>query len=262
MQIQKAIQSLPSEQRRAVMQWLTTQGPFLDNSPPIAEDYLLEACGVLVNGTAIGEAAECKMNGLVRELVSFTPSDWQISPINVICTQDNRPKQEVPVINHWELSTVQASLAANPKRLDSWLDIETHAGQTFTRIAVSKDAFAPLQGHPFVRSAADRILVLLHTLDELKSCFDENGQRTADGHRLYNDHFTGDNGWFSDSSASEKNDFRKQLTFPHPDQPGQNLFCTWHGKIRTPPYRIHFSWPIRSESPLYVVYIGPKLTKR
>ena len=43
---------------------------------------------------------------------------------------------------------------------------------------------------------------------------------------------TGDNALFSDSSDSEKHDFRKELTFPHPDNPKDSLFCTMHGKAR------------------------------
>jgi hypothetical protein len=42
----------------------------------------------------------------------------------------------------------------------------------------------------------------------------------------------------------------------------EKIFCTWHGKVKTPQYRIHFSWPISAVAPLYVVYIGPKITKR
>jgi hypothetical protein len=96
----------------------------------------------------------------------------------------------------------------------------------------------------------------------LKGCFDDQGHRNDEGHRLYANHFTGAKASFSDSSDSEKNDFRNELTFAHPEQPGETLFCAWHGKIKTPQIRIHFSWPVRSEAPLYVVYVGPKITKR
>jgi hypothetical protein len=32
--------------------------------------------------------------------------------------------------------------------------------------------------------------------------------------------------------------------------------------LKTQQIRIHFSWPIRVDTPLYVVYVGPKITKR
>ena len=117
-------------------------------------------------------------------------------------------------------------------------------------------------GHPFVPSAAERIRVLLHTLDRFKGCFNEQGQRNDEGHALYANHFSVQKGWFSDSSDAEKNEFHAELTFPHPQRPGETLFCPWHGKVKTPQIRIHFSWPVRANEPLYVVYVGPKRTKR
>ena len=104
--------------------------------------------------------------------------------------------------------------------------------------------------------------MLLRTLDSFRGCFDEDGQRTAEGHRVYNEHFTGEKAWFSDSSATEKNEFKDEMTFACPDDPSQRLFCTWHGKVKTPQIRIHFSWPVRADSKVYVVYVGPKITKK
>ena len=46
------------------------------------------------------------------------------------------------------------------------------------------------------------------------------------------------------------------------DDPTKTLFCPWHGKVQTPQLRVHFSYPIRANEPLYIVYVGPKLTKR
>ena len=73
---------------------------------------------------------------------------------------------------------------------------------------------------------------------------------------------SGEEASFSDSSDSEKRGFRARLTFPHPDKPGESMFCTWHGKVRHMMLRLHFSWPVRADEPVYVVYAGPKLTKR
>ena len=99
-------------------------------------------------------------------------------------------------------------------------------------------------------------------LHDLKNCFDDRGQRTPEGHETYRKHFTGKKAWFSDSSDSEKADFRRDLTFSHPADAGETLFCTWHGKVKTPQLRIHFSWPVHAAEPLYVVYVGPKITRR
>lgn len=107
-----------------------------------------------------------------------------------------------------------------------------------------------------------RIVELLETLNKYKNCFDEQGQRSAEGDRLYQDHFAKTKGWFTDSSDEEKNEFKEKLTFKHPANRNENLFCAGHGKVKTPQIRIHFPWPVRANEPLYVVYIGPKLTKK
>ena len=218
--------------------------------------------GSVVTDRAVGEAAICRFRGLLRELVSIAPSDWLFTPVNVIWVRDDASRLNVSVPNHWTIASVQASLAANPERTNSWAALETQTRRTCTRLTFAEYAFRPLDGHPYVPGAAERIRVLLHVLNELKGCFDEKGQRSSEGHRLYEEHFKGEKAWFSDSSETEKNDFHKKLTFPHPDAPGESLFCSWHGKVKTPQIRIHFSWPVRSDTTLYVVYVGPKITVR
>ena len=101
----------------------------------------------------------------------------------------------------------------------------------------------------------------MDTLHRFRTCFDERNQRTPEGQRIYQDHFTGNKSWFSDSSDTEKDAFEAELTFHHPNQQGARLFCAWHGKVKSPQLRIHFSWPIPGGAPLYVVYVGPKITR-
>ncbi len=79
---------------------------------------------------------------------------------------------------------------------------------------------------------------------------------------MHRDCFEGDRAWFSDSSDTEKSRFRRELTFPHPEEPAKSLFCPWHGKERHQTLRVHFSWPIQAGKPVYVVYAGPKRMKR
>lgn len=260
--MQQAVQGLPASQRAALMQWLTRHGPYWEDAQLHNPDDWLEVDGNPVTETALGEAAICRLRGLPRELVSFAPSDWLLSSIIVTWVQDKTPKLEVSVPNHWELNSVQKALAASPTQVDSWNGLASQVKRACTRLTFADNAFEPFEGHPFVPGAAERIQVRLEILDRFKGCFDDHGQRTAEGHTLSTEHFTGDKAWFSDSSDTEKNDFKKELTFPHPDKPGETLFCTWHGKVKTRQIRIHFSWPVRSDTPLYVVYVGPKITKR
>lgn len=79
---------------------------------------------------------------------------------------------------------------------------------------------------------------------------------------LFQDHFVGEKAWFTDSSDAEKREFRTEMTFPHPTVPQERIFCPWHGKVKIQQMRVHFSYPIKRSEPLYVVYIGPKISRR
>lgn len=98
--------------------------------------------------------------------------------------------------------------------------------------------------------------------EELKQCVGDDDGLNAEGLEIQQNHFVGDKAWFTDSSDGEKREFKNELTFPHPERPGETLFCTWHGKVKTPQMRVHFAYPLKRNEPLYVVYIGPKITKR
>ena len=117
-------------------------------------------------------------------------------------------------------------------------------------------------GVPFAKSAADRFVALLNVLDRLAGAFNNEGTRDAEGHRIVSDFFTGDRAWFTDSSESEKRDFRHELTFVSPDNPSSPVFCPWHGKVSHLTLRLHFSWPLAKGKSVHVVYAGPKITKR
>lgn len=243
------------------MQWLTRQGPFWEDARLHSSDDYLECNGEIVTDTAVGEAAICCIRGNKYQLASATPSSWAKSPISVKWVPDDGPTQNIDVINHCNADQLRVTLQSAPVPIMSWDELEKVARARCTRLVFSADSFTHLNGFPFSVSSSRHVFTLLVTLDRFKRSFDENGQRTPEGQRLYQDHFTGDNAWFSDSSDSEKATFEKQLTFCHPSISGASLFCPWHGKERSSLLRVHFSWPVSASEPLYVVYIGPKRTK-
>ena len=71
-------------------------------------------------------------------------------------------------------------------------------------------------------------------------------------------HLTRGSAQFSDSSTDEKRKFRNELSFSHPDIPGESLDCTWHGKVKPLLIRLHFRWPVPPGEDLYIVYVGRK----
>lgn len=259
----EAIQAMSPEKRRAWTQWLSRLGPYWMDDRQHGDDEWLEAGdGRIVTDSAVGESAFCRVHGLLRETVSINPSAWLLNPIPVTWRKTDGTEVIVDVPNHWSLDTVATTLENLPSPFDSWASLEQHARRTCDRLTFAQHAFVPLEGQPYAHGAAERIQIRLNILNKMCGCFDSEDNRTREGNRLYTEHFTGEKAWFTDSSVSEKADFRSELTFPHPHKPGEYLFCTWHGKIKSPQLRIHFSWPIAANLPLYIVYVGPKLTKR
>ena len=259
--MQRALQRLTVNECRAAMSWLTKSGPFWDDLRRHGCNDYLECRGDVVTDSAVGEAAFRVLHDVECGLASITPSEWDFSPVKVAWKRGEGIDERYAHLKNWcDAATMANQL--RPAAVASWRDLARAAAARFARLTFSDDCFKPLDGVPFARSSADRVIVLLGTLNRLASSYDKNGSLTAEGHRLYQDHFTGRNAWFSDSSGTEKFDFRNELTFPHPDRDGTKIFCPWHGKERRSILRLHFSWPIRYGEPVYVAYVGPKLTKR
>ena len=255
--------ALSRDQRQKVLSWLCNTGPFWDDPSGRGADDWLECKSEIVTEHAIGEAAYRCAHGEEHHLVSFAKSKWQGEPVITVhwCLNDADTKK-IDVCNHWEQHTLENSLQNAPIKYKTWSQFGAAAMARFANLRFSKDCFSYLKGCPFSRGAAVAINKRLHALDRYQSGVDANGRRNAESQEIYQNHFTGDKGWFSDSSDFEKENFRKELTFKHPEKPNKLLECYWHGKISAQTLRIHFSWPNPPGMPLYVVYVGPKLTKR
>jgi len=263
-QMQQAIQGLAANQRRALMIWLTQHGPFWDEIRRHEADDWLECRGDVVTDSAIGEAAYRTMHGVECALISATPSDWDYSPVEVVWRREAAGLDDRNAsLDNWRNgAALNDWLQAAAPPIRSWADLEKLSRIRFARLTFADRCFQPLAGVPFARSAADRMVFLLSVLDSFASEFDAIGARTREGNRIYREYFSGAESAFSDSSDTEKQRFRARLMFPHPDRSGESLFCTWHGKVRHMALRLHFSWPVRADESVYVVYAGPKLTKR
>ena len=264
MTMQQALQRFSEAQRRSVLSWMASKGPFWDDTRRHTPDDWLAIQDKLVTDSALGEAAFCNLHGHACGLVSVTPSNWDFSPVVVSWRRGDAGLAVLHAeVENWrDVVELEEQLRNTPPSVQSWNDMEKLSANRFANLIFANDCFEPLAGVPFAKAASERILVLLDILDRFVRAFDENGVRTPEGHRYYQDYFTGSNAWFSDSSDTEKREFRNQLTFPHPTEPRRSLFCTWHGKIRCMTLRLHYFWSERAGEPGHIVYVGPKITKR
>lgn len=256
--IQQAVGSLPKEEATVIWQWISKAPFHRANHGP--DDYV--ACGdTVVTESSVAEAAVRRVSGHSTALVSADPSEWLRSPVVVMCAIQNFEQVSIEVSNYWSEHELEAALKEVVYFPRSWSDMADHANRRYGKLHFFKNCFESLEGTPFNRSSAERVLGLLDILNEIQGSRHDDGTRSIEGQRLYQNFFTGDRAKFSDSSDSEKNNFRNRLTFSHPDGSGRELFCPWHGKEATQVLRIHFTWPVKGKDDLFVVYIGPKLTK-
>lgn len=262
--MRQLLNRIPEGQRRGMIRWITRQGPFWDVHRIHPESEWLECRGCLVTGTSIGEAAFRTIRGIKCGLVSFSPSEWQDSPIQFVWKPTNDESEQIHgSIENWHtVPDLESSLKRLVPEMISWTHLKNISARRFTSLAFSPICFDGLIGVPFRRSSADQILSLLEVLHRLAIGFSDDGIRTLEAQQLYDNHFTGYRAWFSDSSDSEKQKFKEKLTFKDPRNPNRKAIFGWHGKESHSSIRLHFSWPIRHRESIAVVYIGPKLTKK
>lgn len=254
--------ALPVDKQRSIMQWITKHGPFWDLAREHASEDYLECMGEVVTDSAIGEAGYCTILGLDYRLVSLVPSLWDFTPLQVQFWGNDRESALVGVANYRDIDELRGALQDALPPIRHWQDLASRCRGHFAGLDFAPDAFLALATCPYSVAGANQIMARLRVLDDMTRCWEADGSRSQVGLCLYRDFFTGDNGWFSDSSDSEKHEFRGALTFPDPHGTGVGRFCPWHGKVRPQVLRLHFSWPIHAGERVYVAYVGPKLTKR
>lgn len=256
--IKDAITTLSMDQQRALMSWLTTSGPFWTDNKRYSGTDIFDDRKRNVSGSAIAEIAYCCIYlDEKASSVSFSPSEWERNPILVTFEEEN-----ICVDNFWTSAEIDNYASSSLPAITSWNILEDNSKKCFQRLNFLDDAFSYLCSEPFSLHVSKEIFNLLHILNILKGCFDSEGNRTPEWDEKYRTYFKGKTPRFSDSSTTEKNNFRSQLTFRNPETKERSLFCPWHGKIHSPQIRIHFTFPITAEDSLFIAYIGPKITKK
>jgi hypothetical protein len=257
----QVIQHIDKNKARVLMGWLGQTGPYWDDNRCHPANEYLECCGKIVTDTAIGECAFLQFSEKKAQLISMQKSSWTDYLLRVIWYKDENNQLFTDLINHVSSLSLESELQNASPPIKSWAQMSELCLTRFNNLHFASNAFEPLQGKPFMLAAANAIIDLLHVLSRFKGAHQPITGRSEEGQRLYQQYFTGERAWFSDSSLQEKAAFKESMTFPHPNEQNEKLFCTFHGKVQTPQMRIHFSWPVTAEHPLYIVYVGDKITK-
>lgn len=249
---------LSKDEMRYLLRWFEKQGPFWEDIQEHNPNEVFVFSDDLISDEALAEAAHCVRIGIESGVISIIPSVWEYSPL-LVTDEDSK---RIEVRNFWEPLSLRTALQQGEPDLRSWVDLEERARRRFQHLTFLDKCFKDLAGRPFNAAGAKMVMSRLDVLNRLMSLRDGAGKRTPDGHRLYAEQFTGDLAPFSDSSDTEKSRYQELLTFRHPIHRDKNLFCSWHGKVRTNLLRLHFSWPDPANGQLYVAHIGRKLTTR
>jgi len=243
-----------------IVNWLSKNGPFWEEKRQHSEDDYFEYKTEVVTNQTLAEAAWRIANKHECHTVSFEPSDFNCSPLEVVWHQSDGKAILVP--NFWQLLILTKFLKESVKPAKSWNDLINQCIKRYTNLTFADNLLDNLEPEPFSRTIAERIQLLLSYVNELNGCFDENGQLNKRGKEIIKNYFQGNKALFTDESDTNKRHFKEALTFRKPHT-NEKIFCPYHGKIKAGrQYRIHFNWPKEKPTePLYIVYIGPKITK-
>jgi hypothetical protein len=264
--LQETFATFRRDEKAQILGWLSQRGPFLEQDRQAEENDLFSFEGEDVTELGLGEAARRLVHGCAAAVYSFvggSARDFRRTPLPVTHGLVEDPYQTLDVPNYWtiqELLDVSESALLEP---ETWTELLDRADNQFDRLIIGNHCYATLGGSPFNPSLGRRITALLKILQAIMKEMDEHGTLSAAGEELRQTHFVGERALFSDESASNKANFKDDMTFDDPMDAGNSITCFWHGKINTPKFRIHFEWPVGSpKDGMKVVYIGPKISKK
>lgn len=247
------------ERVRSILVWLDKNGPFWDEPLVHSPEEYFECENDLVTETALAEACCLAELSTDASVISFSPSVHHRDPLEVTWRGRAEGDHTWPIRNFVSEEPLEDHLRQIATPPSSWKELLDWANANCPSLLISGAILSQLPT-TFYPNAAQRAQVLLSALNEINAAIQRNDAARFDELRLL--WLEGKNARLTDSSPSEKDEFRRQLTFNHPVT-GREVLCGWHAKIKSPQYRIHFEWPKQNpEDPLFVAYFGPKITKR
>lgn len=252
---------LPPEKQRLLFEWTGKKGPFIDDDRQVMDQDLFLFGDDEVTELGLGEAARRILSSFSTAALSpvHNPtSRFAADPLVVVHGLHEEPFARVPVPNFLESAALAEAIEAEWPEPKTWAELLTRARQRFDRLCIGDHCDQNLSRKPYQPHQGRRVLELLDVLQRLMQEMGEDGELSAKGRELQNQFFVGKNAWFTDESETRKHS-PERFTFPDPAGQG-TLTCSWHGKIRSDSFRLHFEWPVESpREGLRVAYIGSHL---
>jgi hypothetical protein len=250
---------VPRDIKTRLLIWISKEGPFWDDDRRHSSNEYFECCGDVVTDTGAAEAAFSKTQGMDGWLFSIVPSNFQFNPLSVSWRGRHEGDLEIEIPNGWSSDHAESCATEFERPFASWDELLDWVSRECPHLLLSQDIPKHLPTQ-FIPNVAQRSKVLLCTLNRMVEL--QKGGNDQEFNQMRCDWMQGDQARFSSSSDTELREFSNELTFRHPETL-ESVVCSWHGKIKTPQYRIHFEWPLPTGSQkLFIAYIGPKITKR
>jgi len=245
------------QQVRSLMNWFSKDGFFLpDDACADTEDSFVcyypedaEEKSKDITGSALAECAFRKIAGEDAGSISLEQSKFSWSPIRVLLSQ----LDEAIIDNDYTINSLKQRLEVLLPPISSW-SVLMNRIESLPKLTLEDYVKTKLITNPFSQNVAEGIYARAKELSEMATA-----TSLEQFNELFAKYATGTKARFSDSSPSEKRDFKEVLTFLIDDK--KNL-CPYHGKVKIQQYRIHLVDRPAYEKFARVVYIGPKLTKR
>ena len=248
-------------ERALLYNWLGKSGPFSDDEPMETADDLWWLDEDEVTDQGLGAAGRKLLVGEPASSFSLTDrssSRFKLSPLAVLQGLPGEPLWVASVVNYWDLAGLEA--------LDSSIEVEPESWDSFISACISRypnlmideqNFTIGLKKHPFHRNVVRRGFVLLKVLNDLAGGIGSDGALSESALSLLEDYFQGGKALFSDEEPQDKHVFMFR-----DNNDGVDIYCSWHGKVKTPQFRLHFQWPVpMGQKYIKVLSFGEKLTK-
>lgn len=258
---------MPRDKRGAILSWLGKSGPFMDDDREEIDEDLYHLGEMEVTDLGPGEATRQTQRGFDARLLSFANAEGQslfaYTPVHVVQGFPDEPVDSADIRNTWDLTEARQWADAIDPEPESWRELLDVCRRRYGSLAIGEHCDHILGAQTFYPAVSRRIIELLRILNEVTEDAASQAGLGARGMDLVQTHFAGGKPWFTDESDDNKTKFAREMIFPDPIDPSQRIQCFWHGKIKTPQFRIHFEWPLPATATrMKVAYIGPKISKK